>query len=451
MSQVSFAYDTQKVIDNLSLSVDAGEFIVLSGESGSGKSTILGMMNGVIPYLKKGSFAGEVCLWLDGAWQDIRDWTTWERARYIGSVLQNADEQIIYQVCEDEVAFPLENLRVSRDEMHRIVPQVLSEVGLNANARTETLSGGEKQQLITASTLGMAQSLLLFDEPLANLDEFASIRLLAHLRNLCDQKGYAVVLCEHRLDLLANYADKLLWLEKGQLKERAWPESKENGDWLMSLEEKTLERSVVFSATDVAWAPAKIQGMDFTIFEGEQVLIVGDNGSGKTSLIHLLVGFEKPTSGTIYSKYTGRKRFKKIGYVLQNPNYQLLMSTVWDEISYQAVSEAHAEFLLKHFELENLKDRHPHSLSEGQKRKVGFASILAMAPDVLILDEPTVGQDAYSLGLMLESIAFLRAEKNVTVLMITHDRRLLADTRFPSFTQKITLSSATRHHDNKII
>src|SRR5699024_3294595 len=201
-------------IKNLNLKIDSGDFLFITGPSGGGKSTLLYSINGIIPYLKEGKIRGDI-KYKDSSILDVE---TLERAKYIGSVLQNADEQIIFDKVEDEIAFPLENLKIDRKEIEERVLSALNIMNLEVNTNSSVLSGGEKQKLITATTLAMMQKILLLDEPLANLDQKSSQDLLETLKSLCEEGNYSVILVEHRLDWVLNYADKVLWLEKDYYK-----------------------------------------------------------------------------------------------------------------------------------------------------------------------------------------------------------------------------------------
>lgn len=451
LEHISFCYgqeENKKIIEDFSFSLFPGEFVLLSGPSGGGKSTLLNIINGVIPSVKKGSLEGKIFFDIDDKWTEITGWTAWERAKILGSVLQNADEQIIYDCCEDEVAFPLENLCVDQLEMKKIVPVVLDTVSLRGDMETATLSGGEKQRLITAATLGMKQKVLLLDEPLANLDRQGALQLLQHLRYLCRQEGYGVIFCEHRLDLVLDFAERILWAEGAKVKTydkesfRGFFKTRQKNH--MALFEAIGKGNLplgeaVFALDHVSWSPAGIRQKSFQILEGETAFILGENGTGKTSLLHLMIGFEKPDEGRVYAKYQDKKRFRHMGMVLQNPNYQLFMPTVEKEIHYRAAHSEWAEVLIDLFQLQALRTQHPHSLSEGQKRKVGVAAILAMDPAVLILDEPTVGQDDESLHLMLQAILALQKRKKLTLIVVTHDGRLLSHQEKSFSYQKIIM------------
>ena len=209
LRNVSFAYSgTEKLIlKDANLRLDYGSFTVLSGVSGEGKTTLLSIINGVIPYINGGKLTAEV--YLNG--RDASKMRTSERSRLVGSVLQNADEQIVHDRVEDEAAFGCENFKIPVPEIQNAVQKSLDWMSLKPEWATKTLSGGQKQRLITAATLAMDQRILILDEPLANLDKDGAKLLLDTLQRLSNE-GVAILLAEHRLDIVLPYADRVVWL-----------------------------------------------------------------------------------------------------------------------------------------------------------------------------------------------------------------------------------------------
>lgn len=428
---VQYPSSSLPVIQHLSFTAHSGQFILVAGPSGGGKSSLLYSINGVIPHLMHAQTKGDILL--DGS--SLMQMPPAKRAHHLGSVLQNPDDQIIFDAIEDEVAFPLENLQVPQQQMQPKIDEALASMQLDTTQNPNHLSGGEKQKLVTATTLAMGQKVLLFDEPLANLDYRGAIRLLNTLHTLCKKQGYIVLFVEHRLDWVLDYADSILWIEEGFHRSFSsqgefipfWQNQIESAlSFTWKQTNTATNSSPVLQAQNLSWSVGKKQllfDVNFTLRQGERWVLIGNNGSGKTSFINLLAGLQKPTGGKVICSYSKKEKYKKIGVIMQNPNYQLFMPTVQQEIAYKATSPQRAAHLIDAFELQGLEERHPHSLSEGQKRKVGVASILAMEPEVLLFDEPTVGQDYRSLSLIIRELNRMNERAPLTMLTITHDTR----------------------------
>ena len=424
----SFRYENteEDVLSNVNISFEYGELAVLAGPSGSGKSTLLYSINGVIPYSTAGEITGNILV--DG--KSIKEKKTAERAFIIGSVLQNAEAQIVHEIIEDEIAFPCENLNFPPEKITERIAYGCDLMNLDPSDATRTLSGGQKQKLITAATLAMGQKILLLDEPLANLDIAGAIKLMQTLQMLAHEQGFAILVVEHRMDLVLPYADRVFTLSDKQVIETT-------PDKLLEEKEDVTYSPAVSDGTPVITAERLsymvkekeiLKNITFSAATGERIVILGENGCGKTTLLKLLAGLIKPSSGMVTStlltngKIGSSAWFRKAGVVEQNPDYQLFMPTVDTEIGYGAVSEEWKEEILKRFALEAVRTQHPQSLSEGQKRKCSLGAILAMQPSLLLLDEPTVGQDADSLEKMIKILDDLQREFNMTQLIVTHDR-----------------------------
>lgn len=433
LKNVSFSYDgfSEKVLKNVDFSAEYGEVTLLSGFSGDGKSTLLNIVSGIIPDIVSGKITGEVLI--DGkstAGQKLS-----QTCRKVGVVLQNADSQIIHRVVEDEIAFGCENFAFPADKIGAQIDRVCSLMGLDKRAQTRTLSGGQKQRLVTASALATGQKILILDEPLANLDVKGATELMNTLRALTGA-GYAVLIVEHRLDMVLPFVDSVWNIRAGEVTR---VENKQ--EYLLSqavtIEDRSESREkgkVLFRINRLAFSVKKkeiLKDVSFDIYAGERLLLLGENGCGKTTLLRLLARLYKPTGGNIEqrldAKFGKRKRgrewFQHVGVVYQNPNYQLFMPTVEKEIFFNAASREYAEKIIKIFGLENLRSRHPQSLSEGQKRRVSIAAVAAGNPEVLLLDEPTVGQDYKGLCELADILNELHGETGNTMITVTHDRR----------------------------
>ncbi|HPZ00318.1 MAG TPA: ABC transporter ATP-binding protein [Clostridiales bacterium] len=209
LEHISFSYEEgNPIFEDVNLCLRYGDFVLLSGVSGEGKSTLLSILNGMIPFITPGTLSGKV--WMND--QEVTDVKVSERAKLLGTVLQNADEQIVYDEVRDEIAFGCENLDIPVAEIDRRIAASTAQMKLNPDAKTRTLSGGQKQRLITASTLAMQQKIIILDEPLANLDVEGAHVLLKALQHLAED-GYAVLLVEHRLDVVLPYVNKVMWIK----------------------------------------------------------------------------------------------------------------------------------------------------------------------------------------------------------------------------------------------
>lgn len=428
LKEVSFKYDGAKenVLENINLTVEYGETVLLSGVSGEGKSTLLSIINGVIPFVNSGEFSGSVEI--DG--KDVTKLKISERSKLIGTVLQNADEQIIYDLVNEEIAFGCENLNIASEEIDRRIERFTTLMQIEKNAKTKTLSGGQKQRLITASTLAMEQKIIILDEPLANLDTHTAHILLKALRNLANS-GYAVFIVEHRLDVVKNYIDKVMRIENKQLFTSTDINDLNSGIKTIPHADGSLPGEVLIKGEKLFFAAGDrniIDGLDIEIRAGERIVLLGENGCGKTTLMRMLARLNKPNDGALSqtitkSKKANSKWFSKVGYVYQNPVYQLFMPTLLSEISFKAKSEEMAREMINAFGLSGLEQRHPQSLSEGQKRRASIAAVCASEPTVLFLDEPTVGQDYKNLCKTVETVNKINKNLGTAIVTVTHDKR----------------------------
>lgn len=428
LKEVSFKYDGAKenVLENINLTVEYGETVLLSGVSGEGKSTLLSIINGVIPFVNSGEFSGSVEI--DG--KDVTKLKISERSKLIGTVLQNADEQIIYDLVNEEIAFGCENLNIASEEIDRRIERFTTLMQIEKNAKTKTLSGGQKQRLITASTLAMEQKIIILDEPLANLDTHTAHILLKALRNLANS-GYAVLIVEHRLDVVKNYIDKVMRIENKQLFTSTDINDLNSGIKTIPHADGYLPGEVLIKGEKLFFAAGDrniIDGLDIEIRAGERIVLLGENGCGKTTLMRMLARLNKPNDGALSqtitkSKKANSKWFSKVGYVYQNPTYQLFMPTLLSEISFKAKSEEIARKMINAFGLSGLEQRHPQSLSEGQKRRASIAAVCASEPTVLFLDEPTVGQDYKNLCKTVETVNKINKNHGTAIVTVTHDKR----------------------------
>lgn len=430
----TYANSEEPVLQNLRFQVNYGEVTLLSGLSGCGKSTLLQLINGVIPRIVSGELEGEVLI--DG--ENTDGYSMSRISRKVGSVLQNAESQIIHQTVEDEIAFGCENFGISPEDIERRIAGASESLQLGRDWKTRTLSGGQKQRVVTASTLAMEPRILIFDEPLANLDQRGAVDLLELLRRLA-REGRAILLVEHRLDVVLPYVDVVWQMENGTVHPVSDKAAYLNGQ--ISLIHDSPEDCVTKATAAISCRQLRKQfgtrvildALDAELSQGERILLLGENGCGKSTFLNLVGRLLKPDSGAIsqsfdpsLGKRADKAWFQAVGVVYQNPNYQLFMPSVREEICFGARDKDYAVETAARFGLEPLLDRHPQSLSEGQKRRVTIAAILAQQPKLLLLDEPTVGQDYAGLQQMVKVINEIHREQGNTMITITHDFRCAA-------------------------
>lgn len=440
---VSFSYgeNCDFVLKNSDFFLEYGEVSLLAGFSGSGKSTVLSILTGIIPNLTGGNLKGSV--FVDG--QDISGKKINSICKKVALVMQNAENQIIHDTVEDEIAFGMENFAFEKRKMEEQIEKSCKMLNLERQWQTRTLSGGQKQRLITASALSTEQKIILLDEPLANLDTDGTLLLMQTLKTL-SRKGYAVLIVEHRLDELMEYVDSV-WNISGKKLVKINDKEKflsEQTVFIKDICKKNTENvamEILFSLKNVKYSvngKEILKDISFDIKKGERVVLCGQNGCGKTTLLRLIARLADCSGGQIMQnldKKLGQKQkmssgiknkwFKKVGVVYQNPNYQLFMPTVLEEIEFACFSKEYAKKIIRLFALEPILSRHPQSLSEGQKRRVSIAAVLACRPEVLILDEPTVGQDYEGLCSLTDILNKIHEETKNTMISVTHDKRCI--------------------------
>ena len=430
---VNFSYDGKaNILENTDFTAEYGEVALLSGHSGEGKSTLMYIVSGIIPNVNYGELSGEVMV----GGESIKGRKMGDICRKVGVVLQNADEQIIQKIVEDEIAFGCENLAFPPEKIQKQIGIVCDLMKLDPQWKCRTLSGGQKQRLITASTLAMGQRIIILDEPLANLDKDGAKLLMGTLRSLA-KAGYCVLVIEHRLDMVLPFVDTV-W----HIGDKTVKKVEDKAAYLRAQTAKIEDAcpafagaGLLFALDEVAFSVREreiLRGVTLDIPKGGRTVLLGENGCGKTTLLRLIASLYKPTGGKIVQyideKFKQKPKgsrawFKRVGVVYQNPDYQLFMPTVRQEICFGAKSEAYAAEIAELFGVKHLWERHPQSLSEGQKRRVSIAAVVACDPAVLLLDEPTVGQDYEGLCRMVEILNRLHAETGNTMITITHDVR----------------------------
>jgi energy-coupling factor transporter ATP-binding protein EcfA2 len=430
------------------------------GPSGSGKSTLALSLAGLIPGEVPATMSGR--LELDG--QDIRELGPVVIAARVGLVLQDPSAQIVMERVEDDVAFGLENRAWSSPSMHARVPVALSEVGLDdlERSRSRRLSGGQQQRLALAGALAPEPGLLILDEPTANLDPGGGAALMAALTDLRRDRSSTIVLIEHRVDLAWPLADLVLALDEAGNQIDAGPPAEvaarsasrmaAAGTWLpASVDPSEMPRNAVAGrgragstpvvrATDVRFAyeagTPVIRDVSFSAAPGERIALVGSNGSGKSTLGRLLVGLLRPDRGTVDLDGANPAQLKagelarRAGYVFQQPERQFLAERVEGEVmlglTQQEATRVPGLMERLGLPLEQFRDRSPYRLSGGEQRRLSLACILVRRPRVLVLDEPTFGQDRRGYQGLLEILAE-HLDAGVCLIAATHDERFIRD------------------------
>lgn len=418
---------SELLIDNINFNIKKGEMVLITGRSGTGKSMLLKCLNGIIPNYYNGTLDGNI--FYKG--KLISSMNKEDIVKNIGFMWQDVDYQMINMTVEDEIAFGLENLGCSREYIKKKLKELETLININLEAKIDTLSGGQKQKVAIASIIAMNQDLILLDEPLANLDLDSAIEILQFIKNIT-KKGKTVILVEHRLDLGKNYIDRLLYLKdktinlditnkneianfekekykKLDLRETNIIENKNNEETVINLKELKFRYKNNKKNT--------IENINLEIKKGERIVVLGHNGSGKSTLLKVICGLNKGRK----LKYSNFKVDGSVGYVFQNPTHQLFMSSVYDEVNLNSISKEYTDYILKLFNLYELKKYHPLSLSQGKKRLLAIACILSSNPDIIILDEPTIGQDYENLKLIIDIINKINKIKCTTIITVTHD------------------------------
>ena len=490
----SFQYRAQKkpTLTGINLDIYPGEKVLIAGPSGSGKSTLAGCINGLNPFSNPGECKGT--LTVDGV--DAPHSSIFDLSAHVGTVLQDPDGQFIGLTVGEDIAFALENSCTPQDEMHAITRHVAELVGIenHLDYAPHELSGGQKQRVSLAGVMVDQVKILLFDEPLANLDPAAGKQAIELIDEIQKKTGTTVLIIEHRLeDVLWRNVDRIVLVNDGTILADLTPDEllstsllSDNGIreplYVTAMRyagiEITKEKkpahvdSVVLDGTDrkklKEWFEAQplpkdegerekllevkhlnfgytkgqqtLRNVSLSIDKGEMVSIVGRNGAGKSTFSKLICGFEDPDSGEVMFhgkdllKENIRHRAKYIGYVMQNPNQMISKTMIYDEValSLQKAGLPDAEIRQKVEDTLKICGLYPFrnwpvsALSFGQKKRVTIASVLVQDPELIILDEPTAGQDFKHYTEIMEFLRKLN-ERGVTVVMITHDMHLMLE------------------------
>ncbi len=443
----------EKALDQFDLTVDHGEVVLVAGGTGSGKSTLAQRLLNVIPNQVKAICEGEI-LFSD---ESIENIPTHHLSKQIQLILQNPEAMLFALNVEGNIHFGLENHCLDKATIKNKTQEVLSLMRLDSLRKRSPmeLSGGEQQAAAIASVLALAPSLYILDEPLTYLDLSGKKRLLEHLKQL-KAMGKSILILEHRLDLAQEIADRIVVLKDGKKvldtkpNEISSKELQENlglrtsASFSFGTTEKEIkETKSVLKFKDLSFSyPSDhkietpiLKNISLDIFEQERIALLGNNGSGKSTLATCAIGLDKPQKGSIIlkekqlEKYTTVERTKEIGLMFQKPESQLFCQSVWKELFFGgknlniAEEELHerVDTEAKELGLSHLMEKHPATLSRGEMRRLALASLLIMQSSILILDEPTIGQDYFNLDKIGNRL--LEANRSgTTLILITHDQ-----------------------------
>ena len=490
----SFQYRAQKrpTLTDINLEIYPGERVLIAGPSGSGKSTLAGCINGLNPFSNPGACTGT--LTVDGV--DAPHSSLFELSAHVGTVLQDPDGQFIGLTVGEDIAFALENSCTPQDEMHAITRHAAELVGIENHLgyAPHELSGGQKQRVSLAGVMVDQVKILLFDEPLANLDPATGKQAIELIDEIQKKTDTTVLIIEHRLeDVLWRNVDRIVLVNDGTILADLRPDELLSGSLLAEngIREPLYVTALRYAGVDITpdkhpahvdslvlddadtqklrdWFTARprpaaqperepllevkglsfgyqkgqqtLRDVSFSIGKGEMVSIVGRNGAGKSTLSKLICGFETPDAGEIFlngkplAEENIRRRARHIGYVMQNPNQMISKTMIYDEVALglqrsglteEQIREK-VEATLRVCGLYPFRNWPISALSFGQKKRVTIASVLVLDPELILLDEPTAGQDFRHYTDIMEFLRGLNA-RGVTVVMITHDMHLMLE------------------------
>ncbi len=440
---VYFSYkDGELTVKDISFSINPGECVILCGRSGSGKSTILRTVSGLAPVFYEGFLQGKI----EVDRQIPAELESENRAKLFGVVFQDPRSQFFMNTVQDEICFAAENIGVPSKKIREMLHEVSNFVGIEGllSRNIDELSSGQKQKVAIASSLILQPKVLILDEPTSNLDAQGAKTLVEIIKKI-KGRGIAIIISEHRFDVFKEAADRFLYIDRGKLNKIWTREEFENlsDEKLSSLglrPKMVVKNSNIHVKTDkdllldihsLSFHYKKtregIDNINLQLYRGEVVSLLGNNGAGKTTLCKVISGLLKENSGTI--EYKGKisncnLRNKFCYFVMQDADYQLYSDSVAGEIVFgKKVTEKLKQDLIESlnaFKLMALKDRHPASLSGGEKQRVTLAAAYCSDVDIYILDEPTSGMDGDGLRAIIKWVKLL-AEKGKIVIIITHD------------------------------
>lgn len=449
IDHISFSYGEENEntggVRDIDLNIEDGQFVVLCGESGCGKTTVTRLINGLIPHYYEGKMTGEV--WVNGA--KVSEQPLYDTAAVVGSVFQNPRSQFFNVDTTSEITFGCENLGQPEKDIRERLAKTVRDFRLEKlmDRNIFHLSGGEKQKIACAGVSIMEPDVLVMDEPSSNLDA-ASILDLRKILAFWKSQGKTIIVSEHRLYYLRGLADRFIYLADGQVSHdysaAEFEQLTEQQRSDMGLRTFALERllpPVLPQQAKTALAlrnfhfayknePETLHIMDCEIPTNRIVGIIGNNGAGKSTFSRCFCGLEKRCGEIVWNgkKYRPKDRLNTCYMVMQEVNHQLFTESVLDEvlISMEEANQKRAEEILSRLDLLDFKDRHPMSLSGGQKQRGAIASVIASKRSILFFDEPTSGLDYRHMKEVANVLRQVR-DAGITVYVITHDLELILD------------------------
>lgn len=458
---LGFRYNSRRTpaIEDINLTLEPGQVVLLAGSSGCGKTTLMRCVNGLIPHTYHGFMQGEIDLY----GKSVKGMGLSDISRHVGTLLQDPERQILGTYVINEVCFGLESQGMPREEMIPIAEKALDRLHILhlRDKETHSTSGGEKQKVALAGVLAMEPSILLLDEPLASLDPASAREALRAFRELADE-GLSILLVEHRVeDVLQINPEKVIYMDNGHITyegdvaglletadytriklpaptvmRRAKSAPQKESRLAVPTLDPSSEPLVSFQDVSFQYSPASpevLHRVNLDVRSGEVIAILGHNGSGKTTTVKQALGLLKPTSGRVLlegvetSKITIANAAKTIGYVFQSPTQMLFAPTVREELAFGPENlgmgkedvQKNVDWAIETVHLENELPMPPLALSFGQQKRVSIASVLSMKSRILMMDEPTAGQDYWNYQSFMDTI--LQTPGFDAILFITHD------------------------------
>lgn len=465
--RVTYPGVSAPALQNITLSLKPGERVLLLGPSGSGKSTFISSLVGLVPHSTYAEIDGELTVFQQSLWSSYPA----DLSQVVGVVFQDPDSQLTMLTVREEIAFGLENRNVDPARMDERIESVLRTVGLEGMADTtvDQLSGGMKQRLVIAALLAMEPRILVLDEPTSNLDPRGVQDIVAVLTALAERhEDMTIILVEHQLDPILPLVERVIvFNESGEViadgpRDQIFSGSAERlgnvwvptavtaeqhrqagtiARWCAPADQPKTRVSAsdappILTLDRVAFSYRRgipiLHNVSLALYPGEICALVGSNGSGKSTLASLAVGLYAPDGGTVSLGGTplpalhAAERARRIGYVFQNPEHQFVRDTVREEVRYNPhpLTEDDVDKTLAALRLSPFAERNPFSLSHGQKRRLSAATMLVAPKEVLVLDEPTFGQDPSALEELLHMITVL-AQQGTAVIIVTHDMNIV--------------------------